>query len=557
MRRALLLCGVALTACGGDDAPPTGAIEYQTLHYDFAFDLDSHAAASAVTLSITAGGDCLDIPMRAPGLAELTLDGAPPTSAGVDGGVLHVCGAGWFEGDELQLRVTDAVAQQTWSTETESSQVGYSESLDREGKRFRYLVSWIGGCDQFGPCDNRPDRFATYTFTVSHPEGVVVLCPGTITAGATETVCDFPYPGGPTYSTFGIAATESWTPTDLGTWGDVHVTFYDTPSTGVVDAIDTDYLAGFLGFMEDHFGPYPYGSELRFATGPTHWGGFEHPGNILLTDGLATAAGGYADPVNHTATHELTHMWAGDQTTLADTYDFAWKESMAEYLSFVYEDESQPAAVAQLTAHRWKQYAGSSAYYPVPEEHPVLLDYYLDTYNPGPMILFRQLEVMFSRDAVLAALADLLGAQRAISVDDVQAALEEHTGADLSGYLDAWLRGSGEPVWPSVTVDVADAGGGDVDVTVTPTAGSEPFGCAFTVELTGDGGESLEVAFDRGVDGGAEPITVTATPGFAVTGHVLDPRAQCLISEASSAAAGPRRSMRALPAAVRYPGLIP
>ena len=38
-------------------------------------------------------------------------------------------------------------------------------------------------------------------------------------------------------------------------------------------------------------------------------------------------------------------MWAGDQTTLADTYDFVWKESMAEYLAFVWEDMNDPTVV--------------------------------------------------------------------------------------------------------------------------------------------------------------------------------------------------------------------
>ena len=39
--------------------------------------------------------------------------------------------------------------------------------------------------------------------------------------------------------------------------------------------------------MQSQFGPWPYGSELRVLTAPTYWDGFEHPGNIVLADGLA------------------------------------------------------------------------------------------------------------------------------------------------------------------------------------------------------------------------------------------------------------------------------
>jgi len=63
------------------------------------------------------------------------------------------------------------------------------------------------------------------------------------------------------------------------------------------------------------------------------------------------------------------------------------------------------------------------------------------------MILFRQIEVLSSRAQVLAAIATLLGEPRAISVDDVVAALETSTGLDLDAYAAAWIHGTGAPVW--------------------------------------------------------------------------------------------------------------
>src|SRR5213079_2204459 len=104
---------------------------------------------------------------------------------------------------------------------------------------FHYLVSWVGGCDRFGPCDARPSMFARYSFTVTHPATLDVRCSGTITeVSDTETHCEFDHDGGPTYSTFGIAAYPAWTQRDKGTWGSAKVTLYDRAQTAIDAAID-------------------------------------------------------------------------------------------------------------------------------------------------------------------------------------------------------------------------------------------------------------------------------------------------------------------------------
>jgi aminopeptidase N len=300
-------------------------------------------------------------------------------------------------------------------------------------------------------------------------------------------------------------------------------------------AIDTAYHAGFMDFMQTSFGPYPYGDELRILTAPTYWSGFEHPGNIVLSDNIGGGIGNVF-AVNHTMAHELAHQWAGDQTTLADTYDFVWKESMAEYLSFVYENDNG-LGTPNRTALAWKSYATGALYHPVPEEEPPLLDYYGEVYGPGPMILFRQLEGLASRAQVLDAIATLLGEPRALSVAEVQAALEDATGLDLDAYLDGWLRGTGAPAWPEFTIGTSGPGPGTIDVTVTQVAPAEPRPCAFAVRLTGAAAEDvLDVRFDRGgIDAGLTE-TVSVDVGFAVTGTQLDPFGECLAYPPAAAA---------------------
>jgi aminopeptidase N len=358
---------------------------------------------------------------------------------------------------------------------------------------------------------------------------MMARCPGAITeVSPTETRCDFTHDGGPTYSTFGLAAypAAAWTRTEKGTWGSAKVTLYDRPQTLINAAIDPAYHAGFMSFMESTFGPYPFGDELRVLTAPTYWSGFEHPGNIVLDDLLAKGTSSYLHPVAHVLDHEIAHMWAGNETTLADTYDFVWKEAMAEYLTYVYESTADPAAAA-VTAGAWKSFSLGAAYFPVPLDRPALFDYYGDVYGPGPMVLFRQLEALTSRAQVIAALQTVLGQPRALSVTGLLAALEQHTGLDLDGYM-GWIYGTGAPEWPRITLSYNIGGATDM-LRVQQTAAPDRR-CKFHVGLRGAGpGELVLVPVDTLRGGIDQTIPISPQPPFAVTALELDPLRECLV----------------------------
>jgi aminopeptidase N len=212
---------------------------------------------------------------------------------------------------------------------------------------------------------------------------------------------------------------------------------------------------------------------------------------------------------------------------------------MAEYLTFVYDDEVNGESVSLATTAAWKYYSRFAGYYPVPDERPPLLEYYGDVYGAGPVVLFRQIEALFSRAEVMQALALLLGTERAIGVADVKAALEQTTGADLTAYFARWVTGEGAPTWPLFGVTLTDRGAGDWDVTVTQAnAEAGLFGTAFAIRLTGDNGESEDVWIDLGPDGKAIH-TVAASPGFPVTNHRFDPKGHTLAIEGPAPTAAP------------------
>jgi aminopeptidase N len=499
------------------------------LAYDVAFDLVTRHASATVTARVDVAGDCLTIPFRADHLAEVTIDDVPAGGHLADG-LLTICGAGYRAGEELAIHASMDVPLATLS----GSQVGYSITPAAGGATFYYLMSWIEGCDRFAPCDHRPAAFATYHFHVTHPPGVTVLCPGTISDAGGVTDCVFDRAGGPTYSTFAIAAMTGWTPHALGTWGGVRATIYDEASGATTAKVDAAFEDGFLAWMQARFGAFPYGDEIRVAVAPTYWSGFEHPGNIVLDDALACSGvkcgSPYLHPVTHVLTHELAHQWAGDQTTLADRYDFVWKEAMAEYLAYAYEAEADPPA-ALATARAWKADAVGARYFPVPTTRPALFDYSGDVYGPGPMILFHQVEALSSRAQVIAALQTLLGTPRAIGVADVEAALASSTGLDLSAYFAAWMTGAGPPTWPELRATWTPAPqppGGVLRVTQSNASAAGGKTCAFEVELRDSGGANKRrVVVDTFAKGGDQSFAI-ADPGFTVSSIAIDPDAMCL-----------------------------
>lgn len=523
------LASFAVAACGDPDPGPTGPtgdLAAVVNHYDYTFDLDTRAAHTVVTAMVTDPGDCFGVPFRALDLDKATVlyDGEPATSVSAKDGILKVCGAGHEANDMLTVEVDATVDLATLA----DTQVGYTVTEDH-GDEFTYMLAWIDGCDAFAPCDNRPNTFATYHFTITHPADTTVRCPGTVTDDSpTQTSCDFNFPGGPTYSTFSFVADKQWVQADHGMWGGVHVTLYDKDGTDIPRNLDDAYHSGYLDFMESTFGPFPYGDELRLLVGPTYFDGFEHPNNIVLSEGVAREKTFYKNNTAHTIDHEMTHMWAGDQTTLAGVYDFCWKESMAEYLPFTYED-TLGDDTSLRTAGAWKVFASAATQRPVPDDHPALVDFYGDVYGAGPMILFRQLEVLTSRDQVIAGLQTLLGQPRTISIDDVVAALATSTGLDLTGYAQAWLHGSGAPVWPEFDLDfVAGTNGSQGTLTVTQT-NDFASGCAFHVALVGadPATQTVLVPVDT-FRNGSEQAVMVDTPPFTVMKTILDPKNECL-----------------------------
>jgi aminopeptidase N len=504
---------------GSGGAPVMGDIAANVTKYDFTFDVTTAQATSRLELDVApSGGNCWDVSCEVDNVSNVMWNEAPASSAGVSNGKLRSCGQGVAEGPTLTLSSQVDVSLDLWF----GLDVGFSRRKNMAGGTFTYLLSWVGGCDRFGPCDDDPSRMAAFHFDVTHPENTIALCAGERSAGATKTTCDLG--SAPTYSAFAVAADTAWVAAPFGTFAGVDFVFYEVPGGKIASSLDKTSVGAFMDWITALVGPFPYGKELRIAGAPTAWLGFEHPANIILLEDIDKLNDPIKSMSMHVLMHEIIHQWAGDQTTLASASDFVWKEATAEYLAYVFEDEARPAGEAAATRNYWDTIWQQSTYWPRPtdEPAPAVQLFYGDVYGPGPMVLYLQLEPLIGRPAVLAGIKSFLAKPGGRSVMELKDALAQASGKNLDAYFDAWVFGQGKPEWPTFAVKT-DQAGGDVTVSVTQqNTSGKLYGCAVEVEVRG-ATQSKRVVVDFGLAPSNALATATTTLGEPITSVVLDP----------------------------------
>ncbi len=532
--------GAAAEGAGGSGgALPVGSFPAVVTRYDLSVDLAALTARTTLHLDVPSpGGDCFSIPGEPLPFAG-TFDDAPIDPAGITApapGMLDICGTGLVPGPH-RAALDLALVPVTFH----GLDVGVTQKMDLDGHVFSYLLSWVGGCDHHGPCDDHPSRQVHFTYEIAHAPGVVALCPGALFPGETSTRCELLGTPAPTYSAYAAMTNPGWVRSPFVSAAGVDIVFYEVAGGTIAADLDPASVGEFVTWITGLLGPMPYGAELRVAGAPTEWLGFEHPANILLAERISQLDTSYEDTAMHVLMHEIVHQWAGDMTTLETAQDFAWKEAIAEYLSYVFEDEARPSAEAAATLAYWDAVALFAEYHvrPTDEPPPPVDEFYGDVYGPGPMLLFVQLEPLLGRDAVLAGIAAFLQGGGSRSVDDLRVALESASGADLAVYFDRWVVGSGPPTYPVFTVD-AQALNGDVTVTVTQSPDpAGPFPCAVEVDLVGATTTTTVVA-DFGLDPTSDAVVVVVPFAEPVVSTVIDPRHKLVDDSAQTARTGPR-----------------
>ncbi|MFR9674811.1 aminopeptidase N [Streptomyces sp. TR06-5] len=325
-------------------------------------------------------------------------------------------------------------------------------------------------------CFEQPDLKASFTFTVTAPEGWTVISnsPTPEPAEVSENVWRFaPTPRISTYITALIAGPyHSVHSTWEGGGRSVPLGIYCRPS--LAEYLDADAIfevtrQGFDWFQEKFDYPYPFAKYDQLFVPEFNAGAMENAGAVTIRDQYvfrSKVTDAAYEIRAETILHELAHMWFGDLVTMEWWNDLWLNESFATYTSVA----CQAYAPGSRWPHAWTTFANQMKTWAyrqdqLPSTHPimaeirdlddVLVNFDGITYAKGASVLkqlvayvgmdefFRGVQAYFKRhEWGNTRLTDLLGA------------LEETSGRDLKAWSKAWLETAGINVLrPVIDVD--------------------------------------------------------------------------------------------------------
>jgi aminopeptidase N len=315
------------------------------------------------------------------------------------------------------------------------------------------------------PCFDQPDLKSVFTLSLVIPAGWKAmgnaLLQDSVTAGDS---CIFHFRPSDRVSTYLFSFVAGHFSEEMRVVGGRPMQFLyrETDSTKLRLSLDSIYrIEGqALQFMEQYTGiAYPFQKFGFVAIPDFQFGGMEHVGAIqykassLFLDSGATREQFIGR--SNLLSHETAHMWFGDMVTMTWFNDVWMKEVFANFMadkisSITLPDDNYDLKF--LTAHYPAAYSvdRTEGANPIRQRLDNLQEagslYGNIIYNKAPIVM-RQLERLMGADAFRAGLGDYLKkyAGGNASWPDLVAALQAHTGVDLSAWNEVWVNGTGRP----------------------------------------------------------------------------------------------------------------
>lgn len=502
------------------DASGWDATKY-TLRYDV--NMSGRSVAARVTVDGAATAD---------GLASVELDfvGFSISEVRLDGAAADFTRAG--NGRVLRVALPRALAAgEPFSIEVAYSGVPQTENGLGLGFTTNGAATFAEpeGARLWFPCKDRPSDKARYESFVTVPSSLVVASNGRLADKTTES-------GKTTYhwveenqiATYLVSLAVSDYRVIEDSYRGIPVWHYVYPQLESAARRDFSRTPAMMQAFEERLGvPYPF-DKYGHALFENFGGAMEHQSCSSYGAGLVTGDNRY----DLVVAHELGHQWFGDLVSPVEWEEIWLNEGLATWTEALWVEEVSPGSFRGYQANResyWIEYEGRVGAYSLYAPPPERL-FGTTIYQKGGWVV-AMLRYVVGDEPFFAGLRAYLEAHRggSASTRDLQAAMEEASGRDLTAFFDEWVYGLGYPTYETSWRSRAVPGGRyQLDLRVRQT---QPTPTVFTtpleVEAFGPNGarvrQRVEVA---GKDSTAslclsfEPTSVRVDPDNRVLGTV-------------------------------------
>lgn len=329
-----------------------------------------------------------------------------------------------------------------------------------------YVASEPDGAATWYPVSDHPSDKATYTFTLTVPEGRTAVANGILLDVTTENgLSTFTWRmDQPMASYLAMASVGDYTIVEADPAGSLPVR--NVFPTRYVEAGETVFADQdeMLVFFGDTFGPYPfdaYGAlvipqALGFALETQSMSLFGLP---ALMEGLA--GGSQSEEV---IAHEMAHSWFGDAISPADWSDIWLNEGFATYASWLWFEHTRgPEVLDRIVRENYGQFSGQAftdSGYTVAEARRIVSRFGApgdppadDLFNMGVYfrgaLLLHALRLGLGDDVFFEVLRTYVErhAYQSVTTAEFIAIAEEVSGRNLTAFFNGWLY---DPIIPPI-----------------------------------------------------------------------------------------------------------
>ncbi len=193
--------------------------------------------------------------------------------------------------------------------------------------------------------------------------------------------------------------------------------------------------------METMFGPYPF-SEVGGVV-PIHnfwFGGLETQTRPIYQP-QAILNRGFAGEL---VTHELAHMWFGDNVTLRQWNDIFNSEAYASWAQWGYNEKTGGRSANEMLNQNYGERAGDAEFWRVTMIDPTRPNLFGPVYVRGPMAL-QALRNVIGDEAFFGLTRDWAQRPGSRTLEEWMAAAQTRTTVDLDPFFQAWIYSPAAP----------------------------------------------------------------------------------------------------------------